>query len=196
MRVARWALLLEEFRYTIEHRPGRSMVHVDAFSRNPLPCCLIINECKEGLLARLRKLQKEDDDLKGMFDAIERGEPNGCVVRNGVLYKDADGNVRVVVPGAMRRQIIRRAHEQGHFGVSKTEALLRRDYWILGLRAEVEKVVRNCVACILAERKHGRSEYFLNPIEKDDTPLDTFHVDYLGYPAVINQKELCIFSSW
>ncbi|KAJ0179012.1 hypothetical protein K1T71_005787 [Dendrolimus kikuchii] len=34
-RVARWALLLEEFDYKIEHRSGTQMRHVDALSRNP-----------------------------------------------------------------------------------------------------------------------------------------------------------------
>jgi len=46
VRVARWALLLEEFRYTIVHRPGKQMIHVDALSRNPLPCVLLLNECE------------------------------------------------------------------------------------------------------------------------------------------------------
>lgn len=34
IRVARWALLLEEFNYTIEHRPGKNMTHVDALSQS------------------------------------------------------------------------------------------------------------------------------------------------------------------
>lgn len=48
------------------------------------------------------------------------------------------------------------------------------------LRTKVESVLRNCVPCILAERKHGKAECFLNPIDKGDVPLDTFHIDYLG----------------
>ena len=35
-RVARWALLLEEFDYEIEHRRGERMKHVDALSRYPV----------------------------------------------------------------------------------------------------------------------------------------------------------------
>lgn len=43
VRIVRWALLLEEFQYEIEHRPDKSMMHVDALSRNILLICLIIN---------------------------------------------------------------------------------------------------------------------------------------------------------
>ncbi|KAK9701290.1 hypothetical protein QE152_g30720 [Popillia japonica] len=35
-RVARWALLLDEFNYQIEHRSGQKMKHVDSLSRNPV----------------------------------------------------------------------------------------------------------------------------------------------------------------
>lgn len=54
VRVARWALLLEEFDYRIEHRLGKSMVHVDALSRNPLPECMVIEESDVWLRERLR----------------------------------------------------------------------------------------------------------------------------------------------
>lgn len=69
----------------------------------------MVGECEQGLLARLRKAQKDDIDLKKIFDAVERGEPNSCLVRGGVLYRDVDGDVRVVVPKSMRRQMIRKA---------------------------------------------------------------------------------------
>ncbi|GFX06989.1 transposon Ty3-I Gag-Pol polyprotein [Trichonephila clavipes] len=41
-RIARWALYLQEFNYTIEHRTGSKMAHVDALSRPP-HCMLIQN---------------------------------------------------------------------------------------------------------------------------------------------------------
>lgn len=76
--------------------------------------------------------------------------------------------------------MIKKTHEQGHFGIAKTEVLVRRDYWIPNLRSKVEGVLQNCIPCILAERKQGKVECFLSPISKGDTPLDTFHIDHLG----------------
>lgn len=61
--IARWALALEEFNYEIQHRPGKSMLHVDALSRNPLPEALLINENDDSLFARFGKAQSTDPDL-------------------------------------------------------------------------------------------------------------------------------------
>lgn len=80
----------------------------------------------------------------------------------------------------MQSQIIRRAHEQGHFSVNKTEILVKKDYWFAGMRAKIEKVLNNCVECILAERKRDKQDGWLNAIEKGDLPLDTYHIDHLG----------------
>jgi len=175
VRVARWALPLEEFNYSIEHRPGKSMAHVDALSRNPLPVCLVIDESDAGLTARFRRAQEEDDGVRRLRDLVLRGQARDYVLRGNLLFRESNGDLQLVVPRRMQTQIIRRAHERGHFSVGKTEDLVKGDYWIPNLRRRVEEVVRNCVACILAERKQGRQECFLHPIEKGSVPLDTLH---------------------
>lgn len=138
-------------------------------------------------MALLRRAQREDSDLRKIFEAIERGETNGHIIRGGILYREVDSDIRIVVPRVMQTQIIRKTHEQGHFGVNKTGILVRADYWIPGLRSKIESVIKNCVACILAERKHGKQECLLNPIEKESVPLDIFHIDHLG-PLPSTQK--------
>ena len=40
--------------------------------------------------------------------------------------------------------------------------------------------MRNCVTCILAERKSGKRDGVLRPIEKGGTPLEVYHIDHLG----------------
>lgn len=179
VRVARWALLLEEFDYVIEHRPGKNMMHVDALSRNPLPVCMLIDE-RDSLTAKFKQAQQNDDDVKKIFDAVKEGNIGSYIIKNDLLFKKHNGDVLLVVPKLMHTQVIRQAHDRGHFSVAKTEALLLRDYYMPNVRPKIEKVIKNCVACILAERKQGKQEGYLNTIEKGELPLDTYHIDHLG----------------
>jgi len=117
----------------------------------------------------------------------------GTLCRAG-YYKSIGDEIRLVVPRSTQQQVIRKAHERGHFAIDKTEALVKRDYWIPGLRQKVERIVRNCISCILAERRQGRQECLLNPIEKGGVPLDTFHVDHLGPLPSTKKKYAHIFA--
>jgi len=179
VRVARWALLLEEFDYTIEHRPGQSMKHVDALSRNTLPECMFVEE-RGGLTVKFKQAQQNDSEVKNVIDAVKGGKVSGYVIKNDLLFKVRDGDILLVVPRSMRTEVIKRTHDQGHFSVAKTEALLSRDYFIPNAKSKIERLIQNCVTCILAERKRGKQEGHLNMIEKGELPLDTFHIDHLG----------------
>jgi len=152
VRVARWALTLEEFNYKIEHRPGKNMYHVDALSRYPIAQCNVIKRQKNGLITRLKKAQENDNDIKKILDQVKSGQFNDFTVKNGLLFKKVDGDICIVVPKSMQSQIIRQAHERGHFSIAKTEALLRRDDWISNIKNKTEKIIKNCIACILAEK--------------------------------------------
>ena len=110
----------------------------------------------------------------------KKGQVEGYIIRGGILFKESEDGIRLVVPKSMRTQIIRRAHENGHFAAEKTEAVIKRDYWFRRMREKVNRVVQNCVDCILAEKKQGRLEGFLHTIDKGEVPLDTFHIDHLG----------------
>lgn len=180
----------EEFQYTIEHRPGRNMVHVDALNRNPLPTVMLVEEDDDRIIVRLRKARRGDDELQKICDNIEQYRKNGYIVSRDVLYREVNVTPLMVVPRPMQVQVV---HERGHFGVIKTEALLKRDYWFKGMRQKVEKVVGNCINCILAERKHGKQEGFLYSIDKGEVPFDTYHVDHLG-PLQSTKKLIDIFS--
>lgn len=88
----------------------------------------------------------------------------------------------------MQLQIIRRAHERGHFSVAKTEAILRNDYCIPNVKPKIEKVVKNCVVCILAERKQGSA---------DSKSVWLYATKTTNASEVINilKKQSCIFGN-
>ncbi|GFY57215.1 enzymatic polyprotein [Trichonephila inaurata madagascariensis] len=64
--------------------------------------------------------------------------------------------------------------------VVKTEEIVKREFFIPNLTNVVKKVIVNCVPCILANKKTGKKEGFLNPISKVNIPLSTYHVDFIG----------------
>lgn len=185
-QIARWALFLENFRYSIVHRPGNNMRHVDALSRHPLPAAMLIEECEDSMMAKLRLNQSEDAELKDIRKQVEEGKTKKFIVENGLLCKKIDGDVPIVIPKLMQTPMIRRVHDRGHFGNAKTEQLLKSDYWFKDMHSKVEKVIQNCLECIMAAKKMGRQEGWLHSIEKD-APLDTYHIDHLG-PMLSTQK--------
>lgn len=174
-RVARWAGILAEFDYNVEHRSGDKMPHVDALSRaNVLPISAAVS-------AKMRAAQDDDEMVTAIKIALEQeGTIEGYSVSNGVLYKEKDGNRRVFVPEAMEVEVIRSAHEKGHLGVKKTTERIDADYYIPGIEKKIKRCIAACVPCIVGEKKRGKPEGELQPIPKGDVPMDTFHIDHLG----------------
>ncbi|GFY13083.1 hypothetical protein TNCV_666451 [Trichonephila clavipes] len=94
----------------------------------------------------------------------------------------------------MQANIIKTAHERGHFAVLRTQDLVSKDFYIPRLKDKVEKCIQNCVTCILTNRKRGKQDGALNPIEKNDLPLHTFHLDLLGPLATTSKKYKHVFA--
>ncbi|GFU23089.1 transposon Tf2-9 polyprotein [Trichonephila clavipes] len=174
-RIARWAFQVEEFDYEIEHRTGCRMKHVDALSRYP-----VMMVCNDTLISKLKKAQEEDDNIQPLKSFLEKQESEEFFERNGILYKYLNGRELIVTPKAMQTELIKLIHENGHFSVGKTEEIVKQEFFIPNLSNVVKKVIVNCVPCILANKKTGKKEGFLNPISKESIPLSTYHVDCNG----------------
>lgn len=175
-RVARWALLLEEFDYTLEHRSGSRMKHVDALSRYPVN---VITRSGTAISTSIKNAQVNDEHLKTVRAVLEKGPYQDFILKNDVLYKMHNGR-ELIIPKNMQTEIIRSAHENGHFGIKKVEELILREYYFDHMKDKISSHIKNCVKCILAERKRGKQDGFLHEIEKSDIPMDTWHVDHLG----------------
>ncbi|GBM47268.1 hypothetical protein AVEN_61375-1 [Araneus ventricosus] len=119
-RIARWALLLEEFDYEIVHRSGQRMQHVDALSRYPVA---IITS--DTLTARLKRAQQEDEYTQSLRSMIGSNNDSDFFDKNEILYKYVDGRELIVVPRDMQTEIIKLAHEKGHFSAAKTEGVVK-----------------------------------------------------------------------
>ncbi|GFT61269.1 transposon Tf2-6 polyprotein [Trichonephila clavipes] len=189
-RIARWAMLLEEFDYEIIHRPGQRMKHVDALSRYP------VMVMSDTLTFRLKNAQSEDEGIVTLKALLDSGNSQNFFERNQILYKFVNGRELIVAPSGIQTELIKIIHEKGHFSVAKTEEVVKQEFFIPNLNKLAQKVIVSSVPCDLANRKSGKREGFLNPIPKDETPLHTYHVDFIGplestnknYQHILTQK--------
>ena len=140
---------------------------------------MLVEESESEIRAKLRMNQENDEEIKKLSTQVKTNQVSGFRIIDSLLYKDERAEKLMVVPSLMQASLIRSVHECGHFSSDKTLQLLKNEYWFKKMQAKVEKVVKNCVPCIIAERKSGKKKGLLHSVEKD-APLDTYHIDHLG----------------
>lgn len=174
-RIARWILFLQDFEYIVEHRSGSRMKHVDALSRHP-----VMTVFSHNVTPKIKKAQDSDEEIRIIKQHLEKAPHEDYHLRNGLVYKQVKGYNLIMIPKSMQGEIIRHAHEKGHFAVKRTEEHLKQEYYIPNLRSKIEKCIANCLKCILINKKTGKKEGFLHPLTKNDCPFSTYHIDHLG----------------
>ncbi|KAL7729923.1 hypothetical protein ACLKA6_009235 [Drosophila palustris] len=175
-RVARWILLLQDYDFDVEHRAGTRIRHADALSRYPV--MMISND---SMHSKIKYLQAQDDELKAIIDILaEKDTHNNYFMKSDLLHKLVDDDELIVVPLALQREIIKQAHEKGHFSVKKTKDMIGKEYYIPKLDDKIQRQIRCCIPCIVLNRKLGKKEGELHPLPKEEAPLQTLHIDFLG----------------
>lgn len=195
-RIARWWIAIQEFDLEIQYKPGHTMSHVDALSRNPvssaviedtLPCVLRITQ-DDWLLT----LQLQDHDLQRIRRILEDTDysdiKKNYTIKNNRLFRKLGDELKWVVPKSARFQLCKLNHDDiGHFSYDKTYAKISKDFWFPKMNRFIKKYVQSCLECAYSKKPAGPKEGLLHPIHKVDKPFDTVHVDHLG-PFVKSTK--------
>ncbi|GFW08683.1 transposon Tf2-9 polyprotein [Trichonephila clavipes] len=188
-KMARWSIFLTDFDYEVVHRPAKQMQHVDALSRHP-----VMLVTSDELTYKIVNAQESDEYIRTIKKLLQEGKTSEFIVSNKILYKISEDQELLVVPEMMQVDVIKKAHSFGHFAATKTEELVKRDYYFPNMRKCIENVIKNCVECILVNKKRGKGEGFLNSIPKEDLPLSTYHVDFIGPLPTTNKNYNHIFT--
>lgn len=181
-RVARWWISIEEFNFNGEYRPGASMAHVDALSRNPPASDGQLNsEDSECFVIAVGEtdwqgtVQLADSEIQRKLSVLNDPQANDVVeiknnlntVRNGKLYRKTDVGDKWVVPKGVRWQILKQCHDDlGHFAFEKTLSKVRESYWFAKMRRFVKKYVKSCLECSYS-KSSSTMRPPLHPIPKD-----------------------------
>lgn len=204
-QVARWFSILQEYDYTIEHRKGQTMTHVDALSRAPvetendtqdevfekkLTVCWTTTE-EEQLLY----VQYGDETLRNIIDILKK--PVQTLTENEkaltkdyklvdnklCIVKTIDGEQRklFVIPKSMRKSVLVKHHDLvGHFALDRTISRIMNKYWFPGVRRYARKHISGCIECLLNKVPSGKKPGLLNVIPTPSRPFERVHVDNLG----------------
>lgn len=153
-RLARWSLRLQDFDFTIVHKPGVRNSVPDALSRNPLThsvdpidilpphaviCGLDLRSLSSVMVTdkeQLRQMQKDDPVIGNLLQSLEEGDTNEeHVVHDGLLYfKDHKAactlhpmkQLKLFVPTLMRHTVLQYYHDHPTAGhLGVTKTLAR-----------------------------------------------------------------------
>jgi len=174
-RIARWTLTMQNYRFEMIHRSANKMMHVDALSRNIQTICAITVE--DELMYR----QLMDPKLKEIAEMVELKGSKKFTLIDGLLFRMGKDKPLFVVPESMIVNIIRIYHDDmGHVAVDKTIHGIVGHYWFPALKLKVRIYIDNCVKCLTYSLTAGKVEGELEIFEKDDTPMQTLHIDHFG----------------
>ena len=197
-RQARWVSEMQDYNFTLHHKPGSQMTKADLLSRR----------------AGHDKGEKDNEDvvlLKGeLFRSVEitlEGSEKGFLERIKAAYKRRDRVVskallvhdkewtindqivnwknRVYVPKdpKLREDIIRAHHDAavaGHPGRYKTQELITRNYWWPRINADVSRYVEGCQTCQRVKPRRMAIAAPLSPNEIPTRPWEIVSVDIIG----------------
>lgn len=201
-RIARWWLQLQEYDCEIEYRPGSSMLHADALSRNPVSEANdnvhVLDVLTVGTEDWIATVQSADEDIVRIKTVLSdpKSEDVGDILKNfrlksGKVFRvtgSESSDLRWVVPKGVRWQIVKMNHDDlGHFGFEKTLTRIQQSFWFPKMRRFVKKYVRSCLECAYHKGTTGKQEGELHPIPKSELPFQTVHADHLG-PFVRSTK--------
>jgi predicted aspartyl protease len=204
-RLARWAILLQQFDMTIAYRPGKENQLADGLSRleradaivEPMAATTALvaaNETNE-----IRKQQLNDAKLKTIIMEFESGDPTvhlhrGYVMQNGTLHiyppdvNTEDENPKLVAPLELRQQVLEANHDAslaGHYGIANTLHKIRQRYWWPNMYADVIRHIRACSVC--QRYKAGKNPPVTYASQRPKRRFEAYSIDLVG-PLPVTEK--------
>lgn len=204
-RIERWLMELQQYRFTVEYRPGasnpadyasrhpvgdpeshnyevESEEHISFVTRNAVP--------KAVTLSEIESATAKDPALQAVMSAVKSGcwhkAPPGVSLSELSRYEQVKEQLtctdtvllksdRLVVPAALQERIIDIAHES-HLGIVKTKALLREKVWFPCMDKMVETKVKACLPCQVVTPIYTREPLQMSVLP--DNPFDEVSIDF------------------
>lgn len=224
-KLARWAMIVQEFDLVIKHQSDKSNANADTLSRNPVPsgdshasvlAVQSLDTAIELQHAQLVEKQTDDPELSVILKCIREGvvpedqtlarrlaaESLQYDIIDGILHHEnpaKPGEWRIVIPTALRQELLQEMHGgkfSGHFASRKTYCTMRKRFWWKGMCGDVERFCKSCIECV---SRKGCGRAVCPPLKSIPTggPFSMVGVDVLQLPLTESgNKYVVVFADY
>ena len=134
-----------------------------------------IQEDKQ-LLALKKKLRTgKEEHNKSLLKPFEKIISQMTITDTGLILKSD----RIVLPEALIKNAIQKAHQGGHPGIAALIRRLRTTFWFPEMSKRVTQIVRNCKICTMFTPKNKKNRLHAQGIEKHG-PWEKVSIDLFG----------------
>lgn len=230
-KLSRWAILLSELNFMVEHVSQRDNELPDILSRQPgkdsseepeIPdsrmspeseaktgesyCPELLHTVVETLVEQVAAAQQLDPELCKIINTVKIDDNEHPTYRltNGVLSKTFQGQVRILVPEAMKARVLYEYHDStlaNHPGMDETLRAIQQQYTWRHLRRDVRDHLKQCWICACTESQKSPYADHQTP-RQPQRPWETIALDLMGpYPRSSKGKRFILvitdlFTRW
>ena len=188
-RLARWAIKLQAYNYTIEHRAGSKHQNADGLSRLPTIHALIPEA--DRLYDLIHQPKEWDNEIPEIKQILGKLSEN-TTYSKGQLFKELDGKSYILLRPSNRPEVIKVAHLLlRHGGLVKTMEQIKKDYYWESISLDVTEYINSCLICQSEVRFKPSTTYEL---VKPKFAWHTVSMDLVGPlpPSTIGVKYIIV----
>lgn len=224
-RIQRLLMRLQKYQVNVQYKPGKEMHIADALSRAYLPVTSSPDKDIEAQVhmvitnlpvssekfEEFRKETKKDLTLTKLTQTVLNGWPQTkcqaareiqkywnyreeISVVDGVLFKGE----RLIVPSAMRAEMLKRIHES-HLGIESCRRRAREVLLWPGMSQQITEMVKSCDVCATHQKRQTKEP--LHPHSVPERPwqkigVDLFTMDQQEYLLLVDYYSKFIEVEW
>lgn len=179
-RIARWFVLLSQFDFDIQYRPGSENANADYLSRPAEEVLAVIEGQYEPELMAVTQYLTHFN-CTGASPKVARAvkvRAKKYLCHEQILYRRTVNGLKYVPPLSDRPKIVQGLHDEiGHWGIDATYEIITGHFWWPKVRPEVDAFVRSCDVCQKTNPPPGKHPYSVIPISG---LFHTWSVDFAG----------------
>ena len=193
-RLLRWALALQEYRFTMTYRRGITNIVADSLSRIEHQASQINEQTELPIHPhQVAQFQQQDPMIRDIILRLQCGRDQqvnrNFIIINNILHFVSQGQPpRLYVPEALRSTYLEFYHSNqltGHFGFHKLLHRIRSLFYWPKLRHSISRFLQACPTC-QSMKSPQQASGILQPITVKE-PFELLGWDLMGpFPTSIN----------